>query len=117
MSLQSILESSLGLTDKESAVYLALLESGRSTVKPIADTAGVKRTSVYNFIDRLVEIGVVNKSVIRGRRYFEAIEPEGLLEIARNRFKDLEKNISELSRKRKNQKIKFVFTTLKVLMK
>ncbi|MEZ4754984.1 MAG: helix-turn-helix domain-containing protein [Bdellovibrionota bacterium] len=106
MSLQSILKNTLGLTDKESAVYLALLESGRSTVKPIADKAGVKRTSVYNFIDHLVELGVVNKSIIRGRKYFEAVEPENLLEIAKRRLTELEKSIPELSQKKKESEKK-----------
>jgi len=64
-----------GLSDKEAKAYLAILEMGSSTIKPISARAGIKRTSVYNFIDHLIELGLVSKSILRGRTYYQATSP------------------------------------------
>ena len=81
--------SSLGLSDKEAATYIAVLQLGVSTVKPIADRANVKRTSIYNFIDKLVSLGLVSKTTIRGRNHFRALAPERLVELQEQRLKRL----------------------------
>lgn len=82
-----------GLTQAEASAYLAILELGTSTIKPIADRAGLKRTSIYNFIDKLISIGLVTRSIIRGRNYFTATNPDKLIEIERLRLKELEENL------------------------
>ena len=98
MNIDQTLERTFGLSDKEAATYLALLELGISTVKPIADTAGVKRTSIYNFIDRLVELRLVTKIVIRGRKHYQAVPPGQLIEIANSRVRELEQQLPKLER-------------------
>ncbi|MCB0325821.1 MAG: helix-turn-helix domain-containing protein, partial [Bdellovibrionales bacterium] len=72
--LETVL-SEVGLSEKESSVYLALLQLGRSSVTPISARSGVKRTSIYNFIDRLVALGLVEKTEERGRTLFHALPP------------------------------------------
>ena len=83
----------LGLSDKEAKTYLAILELGSTTIKPIADRAGIQRTSVYNFIDRLVERGLVTQAQVRGRMHYQAVSPSHLLEIQRHRLHLIEENI------------------------
>ncbi len=83
----------LGLNDKEAKTYLAILELGSSTIKPIADRAGVQRTSMYNFIDRLVEAGLVTQAQVRGRMHYQAVNPSHLLDIQRKRLELIEENI------------------------
>ena len=87
--LETVL-SEVGLSEKESSVYLALLQLGRSSVTPISARSGVKRTSIYNFIDRLVALGLVEKTEERGRTLFHALPPSRLLELQRQRLRELE---------------------------
>lgn len=95
MELTTLL-TELGLSEKEAEVYLALLQLGSSTVTPISEKAGVKRTSIYNFIDRLVSLGLVTKSSIRGRDHFQAASPERLFELQQDRLVRLKRALPEL---------------------
>jgi sugar-specific transcriptional regulator TrmB len=79
-----------GLTDQEARAYIALLQLGTSTIKPIADRSGLKRTSIYNFIEKLIEMELVSRTIVRGRNHYTAVNPERLLEIEQSRLKDLE---------------------------
>lgn len=94
MELMTLLHF-LGLNDKEAATYLALLELGSTTIKPISDRAGVKRTSIYNFINDLVALGLVTKSKKRGRTHYQAASPARLVEIQRERLYNLEERLPE----------------------
>ena len=91
-----MLLQSLGLSQKEAATYLAILELGSSTVLPIAKKAGVKRTSIYNFIDNLVELGIIKKLTVRGRQYFTAESPEKLVELQEERLRVLKRGLPKL---------------------
>ena len=86
---------SIGLTDKEAKTYLAVLELGLSTIKPISLAAGIKRTSIYNFIDHLVELGLVSQTEIRGRMHYKAVPPQKLIEIQKERTEKLRKILPE----------------------
>lgn len=85
----------LGLHEKEAKTYLAILELGSSTIKPIADKAGVKRTSIYNFIDHLVKLGLVTQAKIHNRWHYSAISPERLLEIEKDKLRNLQNTLPE----------------------
>lgn len=85
----------IGLSDKEAKTYLAILELGQSTIKPISLRSGIKRTSIYNFIDRLVELGLITQSVIRGRTHYKAESPQKLVELQKNRARTIEKALPE----------------------
>lgn len=75
-----------GLDDKEAKVYLAILELGQSTITPIAERSGVKRTSIYYFIDHLVELGLVSKLEQEGKTTYTAESPERLLDYEKSRL-------------------------------
>ena len=86
-----------GLSTKEVRTYLALLALGSSTIKPIADHARLKRTSIYNFMPRLIEMGIVGKTTKRGRTYFHAQSPTRLVERQRQRLSELEQWLPALA--------------------
>ena len=88
--------STFSLSEQEAKAYLALLELGSTTIKPIADKAGLKRTSIYNFIDRLISLGLVSSTVIRGRKHFAANSPERLLDLQKERLASLESSLPAL---------------------
>ena len=50
-----------GLSDKESRVYLALLETGQAAVNKIAQITKLKRPIIYVTLESLEEIGYANK--------------------------------------------------------
>lgn len=85
----------LGISEKEARVYLAILELGDSTIKPIADRSGVKRTSIYYFIDHLVELGLVEQAIIRGRTHYKALPPHNLVSLQESRLKEIERALPE----------------------
>jgi HTH-type transcriptional regulator, sugar sensing transcriptional regulator len=86
---------SIGLTDKEAKTYIAILELGSSTIKPISLRAGIKRTSIYNFIDHLVALGLITQAEIRGRTHYQALSPTRLIELQKERTKALESSLPE----------------------
>lgn len=70
----------LGLSDKESAVYLLLLKSPRLTAQQIAEQTEITRTNTYRIIDRLLEQRLIirNESPVSK---FSATSPEALQHI------------------------------------
>lgn len=95
-----------GFSEKQAKVYLALLELGTSTISPVAERAQVKRTSVYNFIDELVKLGVVGRTKRRGRWYYFAESPETLLSLQEQRCRRMEAVLPSLIRRQAQAKAK-----------
>jgi len=89
-----------GLTQKESDVYVALIELGASSATQIIQKTGFHRAVVYDLLERLIEKGLVGY-VIKGRKkFFEATNPNCLLEILKEKeekIKTLLPSLSELS--------------------
>lgn len=81
---------SIGLQDKEVAIYLACLELGQESVAAIAKKAAVKRPTAYLVLESLRERGLVNTAT-RGRRTIYGVEaPAKLLGILRERERSLQ---------------------------
>lgn len=95
MTEQLAILEKLGLSDKEARTYVAILELGSASIKPIAGRAGLKRTSLYNFIDHLVELGLVSQVEIRGRMHYQANPPSRLVDLERERLKQVEQALPE----------------------
>ncbi len=87
---------SLGLSEDELAVYLATLELGEAHVQDISRKSGVKRTSIYNFIDKLKERQFLTETKKGKRHVYSAAKPSYLLQIERSRMSSLERLIPQL---------------------
>ncbi|MSU55622.1 MAG: TrmB family transcriptional regulator [Candidatus Taylorbacteria bacterium] len=81
----------LGIKEKPAQVYSALLSLGSSGVKDVANKAGLKRPTVYVYLEELLKDGFVQKIAIRKKEYYQAISPK-FLEIK------LEQNLSQLKK-------------------
>lgn len=88
--------TSLGLSKQEAAVYLAALELGEATVQELARKSGVKRTSIYNFIDKLKDRQILLETKRKSRSLFSATHPHQLLELGKMRLGELERAIPQL---------------------
>lgn len=84
MELHNYLEQ-LGLAEKESAVYLALLQLGQAPVQQIAKKAGIVRPTAYVILDSLIHKGLVKKGLIGKKTVFISSPPEDLDNLIRMR--------------------------------
>jgi hypothetical protein len=87
---------SFGLTEKEGALYLALLELGPAPVSTIAARASVKRPTAY-FVLRDLEMKGFVSSVLSGKtKKFIAEDPKKLVAIEKTKLTDLERALPGL---------------------
>lgn len=60
-SLEKRLMADMGFSDKKAQIYISLLELGEVTASNIAESTGIKRTTVYNIMPELLHEGLVHK--------------------------------------------------------
>ncbi|MCR4277659.1 MAG: hypothetical protein NUV85_01430 [Candidatus Berkelbacteria bacterium] len=87
----------LGLSEKQARTYVAILELGSAPIKPVAQRSGVKRTSIYNFIDELVGLGLVTQTKVGRATHYQASPPSRLAELQRERLKSIEQALPEFT--------------------
>lgn len=68
MEMETIIEE-IGLNEHEAKIYLALLKHGQSVVADISKHSGVKRATIYQYIDGLAARDIIRKTV-KGKRIF-----------------------------------------------
>lgn len=95
--MESAVLTSLGINEKAAVVYLAALPLGTTSVAQIAQKTGLKRPTVYLYIDELLKRGLMEKVSAGKRQYYRAAEPEALLEQTRRNFSELQTALTELS--------------------
>lgn len=76
----------LGLTEKESLVYLSLLEIGRGSVAGISLKTGIKRPTCYLIIDDLIKKNLVSKALVGKKALYSPEHPTKIV-------KDIENNL------------------------
>src|SRR3989344_4278307 len=93
--MQTALEN-LGLTEAESKVYLTLLRKGSSLAGVITKETGIHRRTIYDILYRLRAKGLVSNILINNKRYFEASNPERLVELLKEKEESIKKALPEL---------------------
>lgn len=86
----------LGLSNDEAAVYLAALELGESSIIEIARKSVVKRPTIYNFLEKMKERGLLTETRRKKRNVFSAVSPRIVLGMAEARLKKLTAQLPEL---------------------
>ena len=86
---------SMGFSEKESNVYLALLELGKSAVSNIARKAGLNRTTGYHILDSLVGKGLVSISGKEPLQEYVAESPEKITELLKAKFDEYERYLNQ----------------------
>lgn len=86
----------LGLDEKESKVYLALLELGEANIQRIAKKSGVKRTTVYDIIESLKEKGLLSSVTRHKKILYSAEDPRTLEEKLEEKKHTLRRILPEL---------------------
>ena len=75
MNIEDALKT-LGLNDKQVAVYIALLQLGQSTAYRVAVKSGLKKPTTYVILDELIERGLVLKVSQMKTQHYVARTPE-----------------------------------------
>lgn len=105
--VEGILER-LGLSSYQTKALVSLLRCGEAKASEISELSGVPRAKVYEVLNQLVDLGLVDKIPTRPVR-FRARKPEEILErLRRNIMMEYEDRIGFFERMRKDLMRKFV---------
>jgi sugar-specific transcriptional regulator TrmB len=96
---------SLGFTEYESKVFIAVLRGTLMSASEIADSAGIRRTDVYNILKSFVEKGYCNEIETNSVLKYEMIEPDIIFDkIERDILREKETELATLKETIKNLK-------------
>jgi sugar-specific transcriptional regulator TrmB len=95
MSVENTLKT-LGLDEKEAAVYLAGLEMGPVSVQALAIKTKIKRTTVYQVLESLKAKELFKETIKGKKRLFVAAHPNQLKVLQNDRQRALEDSFFEL---------------------
>ncbi len=83
----------IGMTDKESGIYLNLLELGEATAGEVAQNAQLNRVTVYGILEEMVMKGQVFHTNSEGVKRYGALSPQIIIDEAKSRIQTLEQNL------------------------
>lgn len=97
MSKNSALHQ-LDLSDREIAIYQALLKSGPSSIRDIAAQTNINRGTTYETLKQLANKSIVSYFPKGKRRFFMAEDPDRLLSLAERKQQALSSAIDQLQK-------------------
>lgn len=89
----------LGFKEEEAKVYLSLLDQGPSSAGDLAKIIGMKRPTLYGYLERLVEGGLVTQSLRGGIKVFIPESGERIRALYKRKIDDLksrEKSLDDI---------------------
>lgn len=89
----------LGLKEEHAKIYIASLEWGETSITNLAERADIPRTTAYPFVEELVAMGILKKSLKHGKKNYMPADPEFLKELLKKRSEEIQKLNSELEEK------------------
>jgi len=101
----SIFEN-IGLTKRETNVYLSLLELGSTTVSGIIDKTGTPSSKIYEILKKLENKGLASHIKIKNKRYYQAADPPSLLNYLDDKKAKIAQALPELLERQKFAKRK-----------
>ena len=100
-TLEEKIIEDIGLTGTEAKVYVALLELGSATAGEIAKKIKSYRRNVYDFLDKLIERGLVSVVIKNKKKHYDPVEPEKLLNILHEKEENLLRILPQLENYRR----------------
>ncbi|HEV7448970.1 MAG TPA: helix-turn-helix domain-containing protein [Candidatus Paceibacterota bacterium] len=80
--------ATLGLSEKQASVYLALVELGESSAYAIAHKAGLKTPTTYVILQELLDLNIAYTVPRAKKKLFRPMDPKQLFARAEGRFID-----------------------------
>lgn len=90
--------SILGLSRKEAEVYTSLLNHGKGTITDISKWTGIKRTTVYEYLQTLLVQNLVSKTAEKKRIYYCLEHPRRIRGLFAEQTRQLEEKRSKAER-------------------
>ena len=106
MELKKEIFKEIGLNERESKTYLALLEMGSTTTGPLVEKTKIPASKIYEVLKRLEEKGFVNHLILKNQKHFQASSPLLILDQLENKYNHFKKYVSKLEELRKFSKKK-----------
>lgn len=88
----------MGLSEQEADIYLSLLAIGGGSAIAVTKEAGIKRTSTYAILERLISKGVAQAYEKGSRKIYVALQPSKLRNLYENRLESILKIIPSLEK-------------------
>ncbi|HBB37298.1 MAG: Transcriptional regulator, TrmB [Candidatus Moranbacteria bacterium GW2011_GWC1_45_18] len=85
-----------GFEEKEAEIYLAVLELGKATVSDISRKSGIKRTTIYEYLDKLTSESLLYKTIRKKRIFYAAENPDKLVKILEKRKRKISSILPQL---------------------
>jgi sugar-specific transcriptional regulator TrmB len=95
----------VGLSPNEAKIYKALLELKQAGVGEISSHSNIHRRNVYDTISRLIEKGVIFPIIGKGENKYSPVDPDKLLELVKEKEKNLVNILPELKQKYEEREI------------
>ncbi|MBI4439865.1 hypothetical protein HY638_02745 [Candidatus Woesearchaeota archaeon] len=86
----------IGLTKTEIKIYLALLKLGQSTTTNIVRKAEIHASKVYEFLDKLIQKGLVSYVIKSNKKYFTASDPSIIKEFLHEKVSEINEQEKEI---------------------
>jgi sugar-specific transcriptional regulator TrmB len=86
----------IGLSEKESAVYTALLQLGRASAYSIAIKSGLKKPTTYVVLDELIKKGLATRVPREKKQQYMARPPEEAFAVAQEKLDLAKRKLPEL---------------------
>lgn len=87
---------SIGLSENEAKIYLALLELGKGTVSEITRKASLNRTTGYDVLGGLINKGLASVSGKKPKQEYIAETPDKIEILLKNEISQTEENLKEI---------------------
>jgi sugar-specific transcriptional regulator TrmB len=79
----------LGIDEKQIKVYLAALELGKSSIQELSSKSGIKRTSIYNFLEEMKKNDLLLEIKNKNGTWLMPQDPKYLLQKAQTQVKQI----------------------------
>jgi sugar-specific transcriptional regulator TrmB len=100
MEIKPVLKE-FNLSDNEIEVYLACLKIGQSSVIRISELTGIPKSTCYDILNNLISRGLISQVVKDNIKYFEATNPEFLIDDIIEKKKKLKEILPKINSLRK----------------
>ncbi len=95
---QKQLLSQLGLSQNEIKVYFGLLSLGITTTTPLVRAVKIPISKIYPTLERLIQKGLASYIIKNNVKYFQATNPEKLLELLGKKQQEILQQKQELEK-------------------
>lgn len=87
---------SYGLSEKESQVYLTLLELWSTIASSLSRRTGINRSTIYSLLEDLKRRGVITEVTKNEVKYYSAISPDLLFKKWEEKYEKIKSELPEL---------------------